>query len=339
MKLDLYEIRYCKKEEYDKLRNFFYYYWKKNHILCKSKEIFEFQHGTAPNGYYDFVVAVHKETGEFHAVLGFIRSSLYDGLEYNEPQVIYGALWKVRNDVENKEIRKVGLGVLYYLLEKFPNSTYITLGLSKYSQIIYEALHFNYGTLKHYYIANRHKDRFRIIKNPILKAEKKINRNIEIKLVNVNKSDIQNSFYPNKNTEYIKRRYLNHPTYKYDVLGIYKNGQLICEWIIRKICVKQSNCVRIIDMLGTLDGLGDFEENVIEFLNQNKAEYIDCYNYGIELQKFSEIGFREVIGETIVPNYFEPFEQKNIDIHFAYNNEQPAVIFKGDGDQDRPSLI
>ena len=44
----------------------------------------------------------------------------------------------------------------------------------------------------------------------------------------------------------------------------------------------------------------------------------------------------------VVPNYFEPFVNKNIDISVGYrkyNNIKGNVrIFKGDGDQDRPTI-
>ena len=41
---------------------------------------------------------------------------------------------------------------------------------------------------------------------------------------------------------------------------------------------------------------------------------------------------------TIVPNFFQPFVQKNIKIEFSYKSKYDNfVIFRGDGDQDRPS--
>ena len=42
--------------------------------------------------------------------------------------------------------------------------------------------------------------------------------------------------------------------------------------------------------------------------------------------------------EIIVPDYFSPFEQKNIDIHFFTTDNQPTCFFKGDGDQDNPRI-
>ncbi|EOW3520763.1 hypothetical protein ACOWVB_000374 [Campylobacter coli] len=44
--------------------------------------------------------------------------------------------------------------------------------------------------------------------------------------------------------------------------------------------------------------------------------------------------------KNIIPNYFEPFEKKNILIKFAYKTKvNNYAIFKGDSDQDRPSVL
>lgn len=338
MRLNLYEIRYCKKDEYDKLIDFLSKYWKGDHIFCKSKEIFEFQHGKAENGYYDFVVAVHKETQEFHAVLGFIRSSRYDGRVFDNPQAIYGALWKVRDDVHNSEIGKLGLGVLYYLIKSFPNATYVTLGLSKYSQTIYQALHFKFDLMKHYYIANVNVNKYYIIQNPELKDCEKINENIVLRKLK-DAVDIKNEYFPDKNPEYIRNRYLRHPTYNYELIGIYREERLVCEWITRKIRVGDAICIRIIDMVGSLEDIGDIYGNVNVYLQEEGAEYIDCYNYGLPQEQFFELGFTVKKADTIVPNYFEPFERSNVDIHCAANGGNDVVIFKGDADQDRPNVV
>ena len=45
------------------------------------------------------------------------------------------------------------------------------------------------------------------------------------------------------------------------------------------------------------------------------------------------------IDVIIIPNYYEPFEQKNIDINFSTNIHEGFRMFKGDGDQDRPNSI
>jgi hypothetical protein len=55
---------------------------------------------------------------------------------------------------------------------------------------------------------------------------------------------------------------------------------------------------------------------------------------------FEAAGFIPVnpSGGDIVPDHFEPFEQRNAPIRFAIKTDRPVVIFKGDGDQDRPNV-
>ena len=53
-------------------------------------------------------------------------------------------------------------------------------------------------------------------------------------------------------------------------------------------------------------------------------------------------GFKllEDLTEVIIPNYFEPVINENIDILFAYKKKENIKfnIYKGDGDQDRPNI-
>lgn len=336
MKFNLYEIRLLRKNEYDKIVEFIRCYWSEKHIFCQSREIFEFQHGNAQNGFYDFIIAVHKESGEIHAVLGYISSAWYDKSE-RIPQAVYGALWKVRDDVTNKEIGKLGLGVLYYLIKMYPDSAYVTLGLSKDSQHIYQGLHFNFGLMNHYYIANANSKNYKIAENPVVEINAGYQRDIVIeKLDNI--PEVKNTFFPNKSKEYILNRYIRHPVYKYKLLGIFCKGKIKCIWVIRIIAVQGSHCIRLVDMIGNLDEIGNISGNVQEILDEYQAEYIDCYNYGIEKDVFIGAGFHLVADKTIIPNYFEPFEKKNIEIHYAYYGKEQVIIFKADADQDRPNM-
>ena len=78
-------------------------------------------------------------------------------------------------------------------------------------------------------------------------------------------------------------------------------------------------------------------------VGMKKAEYIDFLQYGINKKYFLSCGFKllNLNNSIVVPNYFEPFVQKNIPLLFSYklNNNNKIRIFKGDGDQDRPNLL
>ena len=338
MKLKNYTVRRCRKDEYEKLIAFLHDYWNANHVFCRNKTIFEFQHGTAEKGEYDFVIAVHNESGEIHAVLGYITTTRYNGNDMEEPEAVYGALWKARDDVKDKESGKLGLAVLQYLLKQYPNSDYITLGLSRDSQSIYQALHFDFGTMNHYYIANPAIGDYFIAGSPEVDEEED-NSEYTIREMKEVPSELKNIYHPNKNTTYIKNRYLKHPYYHYSLLGIYRKEEPLCLWVTREIEVEGHRCIRIVDMIGDLEKIKNMKGQAIAYLKERDAEYIDCYNYGIDKHAFLQAGFKEVEKDTIIPNYFEPFEKKNVDIHYAAYAKNPIVIFKADGDQDRPNLL
>ena len=71
------------------------------------------------------------------------------------------------------------------------------------------------------------------------------------------------------------------------------------------------------------------------------AEYVYFYEYGIDESIMFKSGLEEnkFDDQIIVPNYFEPFEKRNIKLSWALKSNSSTVIpiFKGDGDQDRPS--
>ena len=74
---------------------------------------------------------------------------------------------------------------------------------------------------------------------------------------------------------------------------------------------------------------------------KEKHEYVDIYEVGIEDEILENSGFLERVEKdvNIIPNYFEPFVQENIEIYYMSNCKDKFRMFKGDGDQDRPSIV
>ena len=69
---------------------------------------------------------------------------------------------------------------------------------------------------------------------------------------------------------------------------------------------------------------------------------MDIYSYGVPIDIIEKAGFldRQEYDNLIIPNYFEPFERKNVDLRYAYKvkeSSDPVRLFKADGDQDRPN--
>ena len=141
---------------------------------------------------------------------------------------------------------------------------------------------------------------------------------------------------------FIINRYLKHPFYKYTILGpanIIDKPHLI---IVRKITINDSVVLRIVDFFGHESFIiGNYYgfQNLLTSIN---AEYIDFYCSGLDHGCLVEAGFRlKQTATEVVPDHFEPFERRNIQLDFVYKLESksPYSIFKGDSDQDRPNLL
>ena len=103
---------------------------------------------------------------------------------------------------------------------------------------------------------------------------------------------------------------------------------------------KKRKSLRIIDFNGDHKKIRFIGGQLIKFIEKNNYEYLDFYNFGIDKKYFKSAGFSEVNNDVIIPNYYEPFLRKNIKINFAvYPKIKNFILFKGDCDQERPSLI
>ena len=154
----------------------------------------------------------------------------------------------------------------------------------------------------------------------------------------INYQELKNyNFY--KSPEYFNKRYFKHPYYKYHILVKSKNTNSIL--VYRIVKENGENCIRIIDFLGDEKGFNELANYLVEKMFQEKHEYIDIYEIGLEDSTLKNMGFIERTEDdiNIIPNYFEPFVQKNIEIYYMSNCKDKFRMFKGDGDQDRPSIV
>ena len=340
--MNLYTYRYCKLSEIDKFKEFIDKHWRKGHILSYSDDLIKFQYGVEGEDRLTIVVAVNNETHDFDGVYGYITTHKYDTTK-QIPKVLWGAVWKVRDDINNPLIGKVGLGLLKYILKNEEYDAFSVLGVSEVNKQIASALHFTMGELNHFYCASNSVTEFKIAKKPkrnkgAVQSSDCFVREVLLPLDNYEFFENDNYY---KNIPYIRNRYENHPFFKYRFLGIYKGDELKGIFVFRRISVANNHVLRIIDFIGSLKDVENVSDSLQELLLKEGAEYIDCLNYGLSKDDFLRLGFNEVLSndDTIIPEYFEPFEQRYVPMEFEYISDCPLIIFKGDGDQDRPNKI
>ena len=77
-----------------------------------------------------------------------------------------------------------------------------------------------------------------------------------------------------------------------------------------------------------------------KLLREAGAEYLDCYNAGIPAAVWRAAGLRERLpGDGVtIPNYLTPPLQENTEYYYFTSAPENFVLFKADGDQDRPNL-
>lgn len=332
------EIRKLKKEEYGLLVDFLREYWKSDHSLVKSKQLMDFQH--LDGDIYTFYAAI--EDGRIYSLQGFIKSSLYDESLSEEPDC-WGAIWKTIPDTKKGEL---GLLTREAIYESEMKCSMCGIALSAISKKINKLTGNTMGYMHQYYIANREMSDFKICVKPqvdyvihTVSDGWHIEQNIHLDKA----AEPQSIYRPKKTLEYFKNKYLYHPIYKYIFWGIYHKEELVSIWAVRRLIVGHTSVFRVCDVLGRIDNIPDLTEPLQAILKTESCEYVDFLNYGIKSEVFKTMGFRELNfdeTDTIIPTYFEPFEQKNVKLDVAYKAKyEEYVVFKADGDQDRPNIL
>ena len=148
---------------------------------------------------------------------------------------------------------------------------------------------------------------------------------------------------PRKDVWYMRRRYFHYPHFKYDVWAAQENGKLLAYVVTRTVTAQETGCaavVRLVDFIGEDSVLPRIGAALDAILNHAGAEYMDCYNAGIPADVWLAAGFTErVEGDgCIIPNYLTPPVHENTEYYYFTNKPESFVMFKADGDQDRPNL-
>lgn len=339
--MSIYKYRLCKLSEIGRLKDFIDNHWRKGHILSKSDELIKFQHYIDGKDYLTFVVAENLQTGEFDGVYGYISNWKYDN-SHRIPNVLWGALWKIRDDVKNTEIGTIGFGMLRYILKSDPSEVFAVLGISGIHKQLATTLGYTIGDMYRYYIPNQSLTDFNVIKFPDLLGLNKVETGCYVKEIDFPYGvSFSNNMNPYKNIEYFENRYKKHISFHYRYLGIYKNEKLKGVFVFRNVDSAGPRVLRIMDFIGDLSDVQDVNVSIQKLLQSENAEYIDCLNHGIDSKFFFQMGFKEAVkgGKTILPEYFDPFEQRYVPMEYCYMSEdkEPLIIFKADGDQDRPN--
>lgn len=344
-------IHFCTKKEIDGVMKFIGEYWQKGHILSRSRLLMDWQYYNKEEQRYNFVLASNIINGEILGLLGYISLKRYDpALESDN--TIWLALWFVREDAN---IAGLGIMIHHFLISKEKHHLIGVIGFNSKVELIYKLFGYDVGILNQYYILNKKSRKFNLAMIPDVSAlvfNKHAETRKEFRKVTIeNFEEVSRMILyvqpdiivPRKSLEYFRRRFLYHPIYSYHLYAILEEEVLQGLLALRCAEVKEGCALRIVDYFGPDYGLVGTATYLQYLMEEFNAEYVDMYNIGIDASILAESGFSKLDpkGDIIIPNYFEPFEKKNVDIRYAYktNRKVKYMIFKGDGDQDRPNKI
>lgn len=334
-------IRIAGIEDRSRIVEFLKDNWNSESILVKSKVIFDFQY--CWNGSVNFVIA--EDNNEIIGVKGFIP---FNNNTESDIAVALAFVKKGKKPLLGMEMEK--------FLEKNLNCRFVcSTGLNKdTSYKVYELFKRDYyvGTLEHFYqIGNTNNFVVARINNQNRIKSEFLGCGAEFIFIDSVESlkkcyDVQKltNNKPFKSYEYLQYRYFQHPVYKYKVLGIKFNNKVQGVLFGREVEQCKKKVFRIVDFIGDKKYIQYTGLAFKDFINLGQYEYIDVYSYGVSEEIWNQAGFIKLLenDENIIPNYFEPYIQKNIDINFFFvgnGTENNVMIFKADGDQDRPNVI
>lgn len=326
------------KTRFNLIQKFLKSNWNKHFILANNKKVFNWQYYNKFEKKYNFLVYKKKKISGF---LGIIKSS-----KFSKFLKQYDSIW-LTTWVSYKKNLGIGLKLLDYAIKKFKYKLIGTIGCNDSVIKIYKYFGFSTGELSQYYIINNKITYFKILKNVPKKITYLYKKN-KFSLNEVNKIKfknfgsklciLKNKLY--KDEDFFNNKYLKNPFYKYFVYEFKKKNNLIAYYFTRECNYKNKKCLRIVDFFGNIKNIFDSSFLFLELIYKNNYEYVDFFISS----KIKKVGLfkKNKYNKLIIPNYFEPFIQKNIKINYAFlskNRSKNLYFFKGDCDQDRPNKI
>lgn len=322
------------------IMQFFREAWKPDHIFAANRGflVYEFADGNIIN----FILAIEKELMTIEGLWGY-----YPFSRDNDFLDVGGGPWSVR--AERGNLPFLGMEILKRAKEIINYRTMIGVGDNpETSGFYHKRISKDFvGKLEHYYKLGDCES-FSIAKITNSKRTTVAYRdlNIELELFS-NITEVTSHFQferykekvPYKDAWYVNKRFFNHPKYKYNVYGVKIEGVVEGIVVMKKVDYNNGKALRIVDYIGNTSSV-KFLGKEIERMLQNGFEYIDFYCHGFLQEDLEEAGFtlRTEQDNNIIPNYFEPYVPRNIELGYSSTREN-VIICKADADQDRPNFL
>lgn len=332
-----YEIRQADKNDIPMIMEYIGEDWREGHILSVDRELFEYEF-LQTDGMLSMVIAFNVDKKRMDGCLGYLKTAY--GTEKFDT---WGSVWKVRKGSGNL----LGLQLLEHVQNIHGNRYYLGVGMNPCTSVkIHEKVLKEYaGKMKHwYYLAKQSGYQLAVVKHTVARKDP-AGGLYEVKLmdchgfdVEFDKMPVEDGAVPYKNKQYYICRYFCHPIYSYQTYGIFKNQKMEAFFVLREDVWSGRTAIRMVDYCGDERCMCGISNILPDLFSRKEVEYLDFYEYGFSDECLQNAGFTllKENDKNIIPNYFGPFVQENIDI-WVTSPVKNAKFVKGDGDQDRPN--
>ena len=325
---------------YPQLKNFIKVLknYKSNHIFLRNKKYFNWSFKSG--SYYNIAILSFKNKiisfisfyNLFHYDNNLRKDLLFLSLAYTYKNVIPGQFFLL----------------LKYLKKEKKVSCFLT-NPNDHAINLNKKIGFRFFKLDHFFFKSKKKisgigkiSKFNLISLKLNNYKKNCKQFFfeDFKLIN---NYIFNFQFPKKSKKYLINKYVKHPIFEYIFLGYFKNKKIQSIIILRVQIYKNKKIGRIVEFIGEQKNIIRFNFILHQILKKFNLEYIDFYCFGFSKKSLKNAGFfnKSDIKSIILPNYFYPYINKNIDLNVGIMskknfNIKKFVYFKGDGDLDTP---
>ncbi len=301
------------------LQDFINQNWKENHILSKNIKVFKFYYKKNSKFLNIYTTSYKKEVTSF---LGFIPTSKFKNNSTHHKDICYLALWFKSDKANSLDVIKS----FNYLINQKKWDAICVIGINQSVIKIYKKFDFKFSKMYHFYSIVKKKSSY---KKEIINITKKVKFSI-------------NDIFSKKDQDYINNKYILNPFYHYKVFKLINKNE-ISILVARIVFFKELgfNIFRVIDLIGNYNSLIIFKNEINSLALKYNCKFFDFLIGGnISLRKFNKF-YKKSNKKNFLPIYSEPIVNRYTEILLAYKlhkKNQMIVMYKGDGDQDRPNI-
>jgi hypothetical protein len=345
--LPMIETRLAHSSDRDALITFIRDHWSKDHVFVHAPDLFDWQY-LQGDGRLNMMMAA--QDGKILGILGFIPMGRFDPSLGDTD--LFLAIWKVREDLAPPGL---GLRLLKSLQAQLKPRMIAAIGISEMVAPIYRALGYTLGRLHHAAIVNPSAGEGEGIASgiPANCLQPAVLDVLGWRIEQVSKSQLTADrtqiaalarlSTPAKSWNYVQERYVDHPYYNYEFALIWKDAELSALAIWRKVSLNGGYILRIVDVVGDTEWMAAGHALLLPIIQSSGANYMDIMQLGTAEETLRAGGWLspDWVPGLVLPNYFAPFEPRNVEINLAYRCfgpvEKPLRLYRADSDQDRPN--